>query len=458
MTEVINIRPQPGPQTDFLSSRAFFTLYGGQRGGGKSWALAVDPLRGVPIPRYRATVFRRTFPELVGPGGIWEEADAIYPHVGGSANRADYVFTWKNGSRIDFRHFQDERALERWRGLQTDRALIDEVAAWPERFVWAVIQGTRAGPSGVEPRIKATCNPPGDPDHWLIPLVEPYLTQDGYADRSKSGVVRWFRRSDAGIEWCGEGDPGALSFTFIPANLADNAILEQRDPGYRTRLQNLVSWERERMLHGNWYAAPRSGMYGREQFAMLEQRPSGIRWIRYWDQAGTEPSSKNPNPDYTAGPLIGIWEERKMLVIADVRRFRCGAGEKRQRMQQTAEQDTPAIEIGLEVEPGSSGKDVAHDMVTDTFRGFRVTLDRPTGEKSTRWGPWLSWLEAGRVGVVRGPWNGAFFAEVEALGTKGSKKDQLDGVAGGFKILTTTKLSAWGMPTPATAHPMANAF
>lgn len=132
-----------------------------------------------------------------------------------------------------------------------------------------------------------------------------------------------------------------------------------------------------------------------------------------------------------------------MLVIADVRRFRCSVGEKRERMRQTAEQDGHAVDIGLEVEPGSSGMDVATDLVTTTLRGFRVRLDRPTGEKSARWGPWLAWLEAGRVAVVRGPWNGAFFAEVEALGTKGAKRDQLDGVAGGFKLLTTTANGSW---------------
>ena len=38
------LKPQAGPQTDFLRSTADVVIFGGAAGGGKSYALLLDPL------------------------------------------------------------------------------------------------------------------------------------------------------------------------------------------------------------------------------------------------------------------------------------------------------------------------------------------------------------------------------------------------------------------------------
>ena len=48
------IRPQPGPQEKFLASQADIAIYGGAAGGGKSWALLLEPLRHVGKPEFSA--------------------------------------------------------------------------------------------------------------------------------------------------------------------------------------------------------------------------------------------------------------------------------------------------------------------------------------------------------------------------------------------------------------------
>ncbi|NIM76818.1 MAG: terminase, partial [Armatimonadetes bacterium] len=45
MTETIEIRPQRGPQEAFLATPADIAIYGGAAGGGKTWALLLEPLR-----------------------------------------------------------------------------------------------------------------------------------------------------------------------------------------------------------------------------------------------------------------------------------------------------------------------------------------------------------------------------------------------------------------------------
>ena len=48
--------PQPGPQTDFLSSIADIVIYGGAAGGGKSYGLLLEPLRHKTNENFAAVV------------------------------------------------------------------------------------------------------------------------------------------------------------------------------------------------------------------------------------------------------------------------------------------------------------------------------------------------------------------------------------------------------------------
>jgi hypothetical protein len=87
-TERQEIRPQAGPQTTFLSTRADIAIYGGAAFGGKTWALTVEPLRHVDNPHFGAVFFRRTSPQITNEGGPWDEAEKIYPLIGASPRSA----------------------------------------------------------------------------------------------------------------------------------------------------------------------------------------------------------------------------------------------------------------------------------------------------------------------------------------------------------------------------------
>ena len=62
------ISAQPGPQTEFLRTRADICIFGGAAGGGKTAGLILEPLRHVcRVPNFTAVFFRRTTPQITTP-------------------------------------------------------------------------------------------------------------------------------------------------------------------------------------------------------------------------------------------------------------------------------------------------------------------------------------------------------------------------------------------------------
>jgi len=91
------IRPQPGPQMQFLSSQADIAIYGGSAGGGKTWGLLMEPLRHIGNGRFGAVFFRRTTTQITNEGGLWDESAELYPLLGGHPRT--HALEWRSPSR-----------------------------------------------------------------------------------------------------------------------------------------------------------------------------------------------------------------------------------------------------------------------------------------------------------------------------------------------------------------------
>ena len=184
------IMAQPGAQEAFLRSRADIVVYGGAAGGGKSWALLMEPLRHVDNGEFGAVIFRRTYPQITNEGGLWDTSEKIYPHCRATAKLSTLEWLFPAGCRLKFAHMQYEKDRFEWDGAQIAFLGFDQLEHFTWRQFFYMLSRNRSI-CGVKPYIRATCNP--DPDHWLRTFMRWWINDStGRAIPSRAGVIRWW--------------------------------------------------------------------------------------------------------------------------------------------------------------------------------------------------------------------------------------------------------------------------
>jgi predicted phage terminase large subunit-like protein len=124
-------------------------------------------------------------------------------------------------------------------------------------------------------------------------------------------------------------------------------------------------------------------------------------FVRRWDFAATEGAG-----DWTAGCLMAMNRETRMLYIVEMRRARLAWSDVKQYVKITAQEDKERyghVLIRAEQEPGSAGKGVASDLMADMFAGLPAKFIRSTGEKPVRALPLSGQVGAGNVYLCRRP-------------------------------------------------------
>ena len=451
-TQTKKIRPQPGPQEKFLSSLADIVIFGGAAGGGKTWALLMEPLRHLNNPNFGAVIFRRISTNITGEGGLWDTSRTLYPDVGGESGQHPRMH-WKfsSGAKISFAHLQYDQDTQGWQGSQIPLLEFDELTHFSEYQFFYMLSRNRST-CGVRPYVRATCNP--DADSWVARLVAWWIDQDtGFPIPERIGILRYFTRLGDEMVW---GDTPAevmakasrigldgaaselvKSITFIPSTLADNAILMRIDPAYRANLLALPRVERERLLGGNWKVRPSGGTYfPRSSVQMLEAIPADVTtWVRRWDLAATPVSEVNNSPDATCGVLMGK-RLNGTYVIADVIHMRATAADVRRAVLNVAMQDRAQfgrLAVIIPQDPAQAGKDQAQSYVA-MLAGHNVRTVREGGDKQTRAEPLAAQWQVGNVALVAGAWNSGFLAEMDAF-PEGDHDDGPDAASGAFTFL-----------------------
>ncbi len=441
---------QPGRQEEAGACKADIMFYGGAAGAGKTFLFICEPIRFSHLEDFTAVYFRRLSTMLVGGGSAFAEAKKIYPKFGARMREGNMLDArFPSGALVEFTHLQHEKDLETHQSKQYALIIFDEVTQFTEEQFWYMVSRNRTT-CGVVPYIRGGCNP--SPDSWVAHLIDWWIGENGYPIESRSGVLRWFIRDSNNdrLEWFDtrgqaliyarrnfpvkKDRPEPTSFTFIAAKLEDNPALESRDPQYRTRLLSLPRVEREQLLKGNWKIKRGAGTYFNSTWVnMISAVPNDLVEVwRGWDKAATEPTSDNPDPDYTASVLIGKRRTGRIVVL-HAERFRLRPGPVAKRMLGTAQRDGHSVRVALWQDPGAAGKaDIMHDK--KNLMGFVVHSEVAKENKETYFMPFSAQAEAGNVDVLEGDWNEDYFYELEGFaGAKGpGKKDWVDATSGAF--------------------------
>jgi phage terminase large subunit len=199
--------------------------YGGARGGGKShWLLAqmgADDCQ--RVPGLKCLLLRK-----VGKSNL-ENFDDLRRRLFGELPHEFAIsrgqLTFANGSRIIAGHFQSEKDIDAYLGLEYDVIGIEEATTLSNRKfvdITTCCRTSRILPGGAQwrPRIYSTTNPGGVGHAWY---------------RAKY-IVPQQRKEEKDTR-------------FIPACITDNRFT---NPEYAKVLANLSGWQKRAWFHGDW--------------------------------------------------------------------------------------------------------------------------------------------------------------------------------------------------------------
>lgn len=239
----INLEPK---QSVAFHTQATEVLYGGAKGGGKSFLLRVSALRWcLEIPGIQVYLFRRTLADLrrnhmEGPQSlpVLLKEHLASGHIKYSSQHNQYEF-W-NGAILHLCYCESERDVENYQGAEMHVLMPDEATHYTE-FQYRYLRGQvrLAGLKVPEkykgrlPRIEAGANP-GSVGHAWVKRT-------------------WITPKPAWEIWKSGQEEGGMVRQFIPAKLIDNPHLSEDDPDYADRLRGMGSDSLVRaMLDGDW--------------------------------------------------------------------------------------------------------------------------------------------------------------------------------------------------------------
>ena len=230
-TENVVFHANEGPQTDFLAAPERDVLYGGAAGGGKSYAMLVDPLRYAHKKAHRALILRRSMPEL---RELIDKSRELYPLAfpGCKFREVEKLWNFPSGAKIEFGFLERDADVYRYQGQAYSWIGFDEITHLPTEFGWNYLASRlRTTDPEIETYLRCTANPGGVGAHWVKKrYIEP--SEHNKSFKGKDGLTR----------------------KFIPAKLDDNPYLA-KDGRYEEMLNALPPIQRKQLLEGNWDVA-----------------------------------------------------------------------------------------------------------------------------------------------------------------------------------------------------------
>lgn len=406
----------------FLADSHREVFYGGSAGGAKSWALLMAALLYVDTPGYNALILRRTFRDLSLPGALMDVAQEWLGPT--DAQRKDDGKKWifPSGATLTFGYLETMKDQFQYQGAQFQAVLWDELSQFAEpqyRYLFSRQRQPKSA-NRVPLRMLSAGNPGGVGHAWV------------HARFIKSRPPQR---------------------QFIPSSLADNPHLDTEE--YRRSLAELDPVTRAQLEHGDWEIRPEGNFFtvSRLGYRTLTATEADLSrsWprVRVWDFAASEQITA----DESVGVRIAYDPLRKRYLVEDVVRGRWEPGALEAVVTETAARDGAGVNIGIEQEPGASGKMVIRDYRTRVLSGYPVYALPPSGSKIERARLEAAKVHNGDVDLVPASWNSAFIEDHRAFpgtqGTSAGSPDTVDATAHAFHLLARMVGSVGQMDTSA---------
>ena len=202
--ERVVFKPNTGPQTDFLAAPEQDVLYGGSAGGGKSYAMLVDPLRFMHIKEHRALLLRKSMPEL---RELIDKSRELYPKAfkGAKFREVEKIWRFPSGASLEFGYLDRDADVYRYQGQSYTWIGIDELTQYPTEFPLQYLQSRlRTTNNDIQCYIRCTANPGGVGGNWVKKrYLDPAPPNESFTGQDK------------------------ITRKFIPARLEDNPYLSE---------------------------------------------------------------------------------------------------------------------------------------------------------------------------------------------------------------------------------------
>ena len=220
-------------QIEFHRLADDWVILGGNRGGGKSFAILIEALGLVYNAqvkgKWQVLILRRTYKQLAE---LITRAKLLYPKIIKGGSFSDYTFKYPNGSFIQFASCERDEDIEKYRGQEYSLIIMDELSHWSSDFCWQFLKGSNRNSAGYPNRMLGTSNP----CQWVKAMCQ----IDDYGNDSL--VKKTYELDD--------GTKITKRLRFFKMSMDDNKHLPK---DYKQSMMDLPDHLKDEWVHGLWH-------------------------------------------------------------------------------------------------------------------------------------------------------------------------------------------------------------